>query len=39
MNIGIGSIRTGIFTVADMSIMTGAGLLFLFLFCTRIGEP
>ena len=30
MNIGIGSLRTGIFNVADMAIMSGVGLLFLF---------
>ena len=29
MNIGIGSLRTGIFNVADMAIMSGVGLLFL----------
>src|SRR5204862_7809977 len=29
MNIGIGSLRTGIFNVADMAIMLGAGILVL----------
>ena len=29
LNIGIGSLRTGIFNVADVWIMLGAGLLFL----------
>jgi signal peptidase II len=29
MNLGIGSIRTGIFNVADMAIMLGAGILVL----------
>jgi signal peptidase II len=28
MNVGIGPVRTGIFNVADMAIMAGAGLLF-----------
>lgn len=32
MNIGIGGLRTGIFNVADMAIMAGVGLLFLFSF-------
>jgi signal peptidase II len=27
MNVGIGSLRTGIFNVADMAIMLGAGVL------------
>lgn len=30
MNIGIGNLRTGIFNVADMAIMSGVGLLFIF---------
>ena len=29
MNVGIGSLRTGIFNVADMAIMLGAGILVL----------
>jgi signal peptidase II len=29
MNVGIGSLRTGIFNVADMAIMLGAGILML----------
>jgi len=29
MNVGIGSLRTGIFNVADMAIMLGAGILLL----------
>jgi signal peptidase II len=29
MNVGIGSLRTGIFNVADMAIMLGAGILIL----------
>ena len=29
MNLGIGSLRTGIFNVADMAIMLGAGILAL----------
>ena len=29
MNVGIGSVRTGIFNVADMAIMLGAGILVL----------
>ena len=28
LNVGIGSLRTGIFNVADMAIMLGVGLLF-----------
>lgn len=28
MNIGIGSIRTGVFNIADMGIMLGVGILF-----------
>jgi signal peptidase II len=28
LNVGIGPVRTGIFNVADMAIMAGAGLLF-----------
>jgi signal peptidase II len=29
MNVGIGSLRTGIFNVADMAIMPGAGIVVL----------
>jgi signal peptidase II len=29
LNLGIGSLRTGIFNVADVAIMIGAGLLIL----------
>jgi signal peptidase II len=35
MNVGIGSLRTGIFNVADMAIMTGAFLLLLHMFLER----
>ena len=35
LNVGIGSLRTGIFNVADMSIMAG---IFLFLFATHKAE-
>ena len=29
LNVGLGSLRTGIFNVADMAIMTGVGLILL----------
>ena len=29
MNVGIGSLRTGVFNVADMAIMAGVGLIML----------
>ena len=29
MSVGIGSLRTGVFNVADMAIMLGAGMLVL----------
>ena len=35
LNVGIGSVRTGIFNVADMSIMAG---IFMFLFATHQAE-
>ena len=35
LNVGIGSLRTGIFNVADMSIMAG---IFMFLFATHKAE-
>lgn len=35
LNIGIGSLRTGIFNVADMAIMLGGGILLLLSFRTR----
>ena len=35
LNVGVGSLRTGIFNVADMSIMAG---IFLFLFATHKAE-
>ena len=35
LNVGIGSLRTGIFNVADMSIMAG---IFMFLFATHQAE-
>lgn len=36
MNIGVGSLRTGIFNIADVAIMIGEGMLF-FLFFLRKG--
>ena len=30
MNMGIGSVRTGIFNIADVAIMSGLGLMLLF---------
>jgi signal peptidase II len=33
LNVGIGSLRTGVFNVADVSIMVGATLLLLARFC------
>jgi signal peptidase II len=35
LNLGVGSLRTGIFNVADIAIMAGAGLLFLTSFRKR----
>ena len=35
MNIGIGSLRTGIFNIADVAIMAGEGLLIFFAFWNR----
>jgi signal peptidase II len=35
MHIGIGNLRTGIFNVADMALMTGVALLLLYSFRTR----
>jgi signal peptidase II len=29
MNVGVGSLRTGIFNVADVAVMVGAGILVL----------
>lgn len=39
MNIGVGSLRTGIFNVADVAIVTGMGLLiFIGLRCSKLGN-
>jgi signal peptidase II len=39
MNIGIGSLRTGIFNIADVLIMTGMGLVILFSYRERPKPP
>jgi signal peptidase II len=39
MNVGIGSLRTGIFNVADMAIMLGAGILVLESYRPAPGGP
>jgi signal peptidase II len=36
MNVGLGSLRTGIFNVADMNIMAGTCLVLFFLFRSRM---
>lgn len=38
MNMGIGSLRTGIFNVADMYVMAGMGILLVFYRETKIRE-
>lgn len=38
MNVGIGSLRTGIFNVADMSLMAGVGLILIFAFTSHSEE-
>jgi len=39
MNMGIGSLRTGIFNVADVLIMSGMGLVILFSYLERAMQP
>lgn len=33
MNVGVGPVRTGIFNLADMAIMLGAGIIAIWAYC------
>jgi signal peptidase II len=39
MNVGIGSLRTGIFNVADMAILLGAGIVLLEIYLSARRAP
>ena len=39
MNVGIGNLRTGIFNIADMALMTGVGMVLLFSLLAKESEP